>query len=462
MRILMAKIIFPNPAELRGPGFWLQPKNWLAARRKYTRLDYSGEWRKTFGEPNPADRSVPFTNLLQEGKNVSEGFRFIVVGDTGEGDNSQYSLIPLFRTLQPDFMIINGDIAYPAARMDSMDRDTNDFIAGFFEPYRNLQCTIWSTPGDHEYFSPHKGKEYYHLFCTHRFDRLWERYGLRHVPQPGTFWELRDNSGASNLVVLGLDTGMKANMDDSNDWWQIWKRHIEPDHEQHDWLDGRLKEATKANASVIVLFHIPALLEENHKEKYLTTLHKIIAQYKCIRLVVCGHEHNFQYYSPDTFQRYLTTEHLRNNGTAVSAPHYAIAGGGGAYLESTDYKTGSYQSIRYPDAKLWSDISSRGRKIIAALNMQKTLMHDITESFVRSAVEDGDLSMYLSFLMIDVKTNPLTKKMETKVTPVFLDDLNTLFAHLSDETTVDVTMANPPIDPTALQDCIKTNLAFQL
>jgi len=101
------------------------------------------------------DRSAPFSTLV--GSPLPASFRFLILGDTGEGDYSQYGTLPMIRAMRPSFVLINGDVAYPAGRNE-------DFERGFFTPYRGLNVPIWATPGNHEYYSTLKGAEFFGLF----------------------------------------------------------------------------------------------------------------------------------------------------------------------------------------------------------------------------------------------------------------------------------------------------------
>lgn len=96
------------------------------------RVDYSNEWRYEFGKPDPPDRSIQLSQIININKSSKDGFKIIILGDTGEGDKSQYGLLPLIREFDPDLLIINGDVAYPAGRMSS-GQDEDDFVAGFLD-----------------------------------------------------------------------------------------------------------------------------------------------------------------------------------------------------------------------------------------------------------------------------------------------------------------------------------------
>jgi 3',5'-cyclic AMP phosphodiesterase CpdA len=453
----MADIRFPDFTGARGIGYWLRFKNILASRQKMLRVDYSNEWRYSFGDPNPVDRSVPLSRLTNPGKNLKDGFRIIILGDTGEGDRSQYGLVPLINALKPDFIIINGDVAYPAGRI-GMDESKDDFIAGFYKPYSNLNCSIWATPGNHEYYSPNNGRDFYDVFCTRKYDRLWTEYGLRHnVLQPGMYWELSDSVGESNLIIIGLDSGKSANLDGHNDWWQFWKRKIYPDHTQHIWLDDRLRKAQNQGSKVIILFHIPALTREKQVEEYLSTLHSLIADYNCVELVICGHDHNHQQYNPDTFRRYIENQEAHrpiNN----KVPEYIVNGGGGAFLQSTDYADRSYKGVRYPTRQQWKKYARFGRRVVA-MGRDKSFISRVVGMFSKAALSDADAAKLLSFIFVEYRPKwPDDFNMETRITPVFLDDINLLY---DQDEIVNVLDKNHPIKNSRVEACFQRNLEIR-
>ena len=376
-------------------------------------------------------------------KNPNNGFRIIILGDTGEGDRSQYGLLPLIYALKPDFLIINGDVAYPAGRI-GMSPDEDDFVSGFFKPYSNLNCPIWATPGNHEYYSSNNGRDFYDVFCSRKHDRLWSQYGLRHnVLQPGMYWELNDSAGNSKLVIIGLDSGKSANLDGHNDWWQFWKRKIYPDHTQHIWLDERLRKAQNSGSKVIILFHIPALTRDIQVEEYLSTIHQLIADYSCVKLVLCGHDHNHQQYTSEIFRRYIEKEEAYK-GINKTFPDYIVNGGGGAFLQSTDYKDGLYKGIRYPSRDQWKIYAKFGRQIVSSWGRNKSWLSKAVAAFYDDAKTDADAAKYLSFILVEYNSNwPVGVKSEIRVTPVFMDDINQLY---DPNEIVDVMDKNHPID----------------
>ncbi|GEM_PF-1846841 len=462
----MVDLRYPEFAKDRGPGYWLRWGNIVAARRKIFRPDFSNQWRYMFGDPPTPDRSVAFSRLLEPDRLRPDGFRFLILGDTGEGDASQYGLVPLLRALKPDFMIINGDVAYPAGRT-SANHGSDDYVCGLFQPYRDFNCPIWAVPGNHEYYGEGRGREFHDVFCSQTYAGRWENYGLRFVPQPAMFWELRDPERRNDLVVIGIDSGQAANLDGtSKKWWQIWKKTHPGDPQQHDWLAERLGRAQRDGHSVIIMFHIPALVREQHDGKtHLTTLHQIIGSHSCVKLVVCGHEHNYQHYSPAIFERYLQDVHQAHG--ANPDLRYIVSGGGGAYLTTTAFKSGRYASdCLYPTLDQWKELSRIGRKTVDALGLSKTAVARGVSLIEDAALTDADQAQFLSFLLVTVdRRGP---KTVTTVTPVFMDDVQKMYAHLPDNTVVDVTDRNPRVDPAAINACLQDgthangNLGFQI
>lgn len=73
-------------------------------------------------------------------------FDFLVLGDTGEGDVSQYAVVPpmLQAAAGTEFALIASDILYPAG-------DANQYVEKFFIPYRDYPQPIYGVPGNHDW-----------------------------------------------------------------------------------------------------------------------------------------------------------------------------------------------------------------------------------------------------------------------------------------------------------------------
>jgi hypothetical protein len=84
---------------------------------------------------------------------------FLVLGDPGEGDASQYSVVkPLLgKGNGSDFMVICSDVVYPAG-------DVNGYVNAFYIPYKDYAKPIYALPGNHDWYDGLNGFMY--VFCA--------------------------------------------------------------------------------------------------------------------------------------------------------------------------------------------------------------------------------------------------------------------------------------------------------
>jgi hypothetical protein len=76
-------------------------------------------------------------------------FSFLLMGDTGEGDYSQYALVPSLCNVADQcdaaFVFICSDVVYPVGNI-------NEYGDKFYDPYRTLERPIYSVPGNHDWY----------------------------------------------------------------------------------------------------------------------------------------------------------------------------------------------------------------------------------------------------------------------------------------------------------------------
>jgi hypothetical protein len=81
-------------------------------------------------------------------------FSFLVIGDPGEGDASQYSLASRYLKLgQNDdvkFLVVSSDVIYPAGAIE-------DYEAKFYLPFQGFAKPIYAIPGNHDWFDALEG-----------------------------------------------------------------------------------------------------------------------------------------------------------------------------------------------------------------------------------------------------------------------------------------------------------------
>ena len=115
----------------------------VTVARQHGRRGRIGVWRRCRC-PVPGDAA-----------GVEEGdFSFIVIGDPGEGDASQYALVERYieigRRDDIKFLIIASDVIYPAGAM--VDYENN-----FYMPFKGFTKPIYAIPGNHDWFDALEG-----------------------------------------------------------------------------------------------------------------------------------------------------------------------------------------------------------------------------------------------------------------------------------------------------------------
>ncbi len=167
---------------------------------------------------------------------------FVVVGDTGEQDKSQYAVAPALvsESDEVDFLVISSDVVYPAGGV-------NDYVDAVFRPYEGFTKRIFAVPGNHDWYDGLRGFMFH--FCGQtgpppsRIDRSSAlRFALSLTWRPRTTpdgprlaeWRSRVPSFAAGaptqpgsyyaldlgpLLVVCIDTGMKGDLDADQGRW---------------------------------------------------------------------------------------------------------------------------------------------------------------------------------------------------------------------------------------------------
>ena len=282
---------------------------------------------------------------------------FIVLGDTGEQDASQFVVCPALsaavRAHHPGFVLIMSDVIYPAG-------DVDDYRDGLYRPYRSedphfrVEAPLVALPGNHDWYDGLAGFMYH--FCGRDrlppeaytpgfsirslygrlFRILWRRPGeprretkeLRGVApptqapsdpahtidQPGPYYAIR----TAHLMIIAIDTGIDGTID-AGQWEWLTMVSAEPVPKilltgkplvanaalEPCWV-GRRPKRGEQRPSVWELINDPA-------NQYVAT--------------IGGDVHNFQHYSPKEFQA---------QGEEAGGPQlHLVAGCGGAFMHGT-------------------------------------------------------------------------------------------------------------------------------
>jgi Calcineurin-like phosphoesterase len=224
----------PPFAWLRAGTLW-QSRNdqlakWLGDPSPYQREVWLGDW---YGDARP--------DLKIDRKELAEP-SFIVVGDVGEGDTSQYALLATLAEVGrgTDFMVICSDVIYPGGEVD-------EYGDKFFHAYKDYPAPIHGIPGNHDWYDDLSGFMFH--FCGRRRqprrpkprllskarlrDRLWRRHGG--VPDDARVAEMQALRGGSGqraqqpapyyvietrpIDIVAVDTGIVNRIDAAQADW---------------------------------------------------------------------------------------------------------------------------------------------------------------------------------------------------------------------------------------------------
>ncbi|MEO5877488.1 MAG: metallophosphoesterase [Streptosporangiaceae bacterium] len=297
---------------------WLRPSIlWRSRNDVIARWfgDPVDDIRRRWVGPGHSDHVIPFDR---------EGFSFLLLGDTGEGDKSQYAVIPgaLKVGEGTDFMVVASDVIYPVGSV-------NDYPQKFFRPYQGYLQPIYAIPGNHDWYDGLEG--FMRVFCDQRGDgspgpwkgrlgfvakRLWRRpepadetafaagRALRSEPaqqvtQPGPYWIIDSPS----LRIVGIDTGIQGTLD----------------RDQGEWL----RRVSAGPGPKLLVTGKPIYKDDVYQPCRIEgggTVDEIVQAANYVA-VIGGDIHNYQHYPIAR--------------TGEKTVHYLVAGGSGAFMHAT-------------------------------------------------------------------------------------------------------------------------------
>ncbi|MFC3572515.1 metallophosphoesterase family protein [Streptomyces yaanensis] len=305
---------------------WLDPRTLWAAR--------NGVLASWFGDPTGRTRGrwveqreaagAPVDKVIR--RDDPDRFSFMVIGDTGEGDDPQYAVVPGFLKASQDtrFAVIASDVIYPVGAVA-------DYGTKFFRPYQGYQAPIYAIPGNHDWYEDLHG--FMRVFCdaaplapapaprpltaawlrsllwrtprTPDEERLAEARTLRSAPaqqalQPGPYWAV----DAGPVRVIGIDTGLLGTID----------------AEQGRWL----REVSRGPRPKILITGSPLYVDGEHHPCPIDgggTVDDIVRDPDHHYVAAIGGDiHNYQRYPVEVDGRTI---------------QYVVSGGGGAFMHAT-------------------------------------------------------------------------------------------------------------------------------
>jgi uncharacterized membrane protein HdeD (DUF308 family) len=273
--------------------------------------------------------------ITPEGIEGPADFSFLVIGDTGEGDPSQYSLISRYLALGKNddikFLVVSSDVIYPAGSMQ-------DYEANFYLPFQGFAKPIYAIPGNHDWYdalegfnanllepkaarAAMQGRVEADLGLTstgmRRIDRLLAEaqrlrqiYNVKSGSQRAPFFELQ----TADFALLAIDTGILRSVD----------------QRQWAWLERAL-ERSRSKFTMAIVGHprfAGGLGTPSHAEGHdvadsagqFAALYQLLTSHG-VSIAMAGDTHDFEYYR-ESF----------GSGDSARVMHHFVNGGGGAYL----------------------------------------------------------------------------------------------------------------------------------
>ncbi|GGL91911.1 metallophosphoesterase [Nakamurella endophytica] len=237
---------------------------------------------------------------------------FVVLGDPGEGDRSQYAVMSALATFAADttFGVLCGDLQYPAG-------DVNDFVDLFYRPFDSYPGALYAVPGNHDWYDGLTG--FLHHLCGRpapQFDRA------RFVAEGGP--ALRDQPSQQQpvaqrtpyfrvrtrpLTLVCIESGI----------------HNRVDEEQGRWL---LRVSREPGPKVLITGGAPLIANGRREQCRISgapegygDVHQVVVEPRHEYVAaIGGNTHNYQRYP------------VRTAGRTIQ---FVVAGGGGAFLHAT-------------------------------------------------------------------------------------------------------------------------------
>jgi uncharacterized membrane protein HdeD (DUF308 family) len=265
--------------------------------------------------------------ITPQGVTDTGDFSFVVIGDTGEGDASQWSLhdqlIAAGNRDSVKFLVLSSDVIYPDGKM-------KDYEPNFYLPFKGFTKPIYAIPGNHDWFDANEGFNANFLEAgaanlalrarlaedlktdvittDRRFAEiiakaksLREYYQIKNGLQRATFFEMH----TAGFSLIAVDTGIMRTLDDK----------------QQAWLEAALNRAAN-NFKLVVLGH-PFYVGGKYQgrdDRPFDAIHEMLRRHQ-VDIAMAGDTHDFEFYR----EKYAVDGQDRQMLNFVN-------GGGGAYL----------------------------------------------------------------------------------------------------------------------------------
>ena len=309
-----------------GMSWYFDTENWASGIWDSWAAKRTDVWRTEMVkavEPNLNESSF---QINPPGVTNTGDFSFLVIGDPGEGDASQYILHDqIVRNASKDlvkFVVISSDVVYPDGAM-------KDYEKNFWLPMKGVTKPVYAIPGNHDWYDALEG------FAATFFDeksarlamharreidlnitsagsekissqikeaaRLRNEYDVPTGFQQAPYFQLQTN----DFAFISIETGIGRRIDDI----------------QMDWLKKALEKAKGKFIFVLLGHPFYAIGEyQGNMNPDFEKLHQLLKE-SGANIAMAGDTHDLEYY--------VEPPNVNSNGKNM---YHFVNGGGGAYL----------------------------------------------------------------------------------------------------------------------------------
>lgn len=204
--------------------------------------DERREWMRMQREAGEGSKDL----ILRKHASLEE-ISFLVLGDPGEGDASQFAVVPpmLERGGEAHFMVICSDVIYPSG-------DADEYEDKFYRPYEDYSAPIYALPGNHDWYDGLHGFMFHVCGTDARGPgeplalrnaswwkervrrRLWRKPKKADPTQEARRKTWRSAPGQASkqrtpyfaietgpVLLVGIDTGMRGDIDSEQGRWLV-------------------------------------------------------------------------------------------------------------------------------------------------------------------------------------------------------------------------------------------------
>lgn len=329
---LPAAAIFAATIPVWGMSWYFDTENWASGIWNSWAESRTDIWREAMvlavnDREKLAGHAAPTFAVKPPGVTNGTDFAFIVIGDTGEGDASQYVLRDslIAAANQPDvrFVVISSDVIYPVGAM-------RDYEAKFWLPFMGVTKPVYAIPGNHDWYdaleafvatfldeTSARSAMRARIEADHKITTTTDRgidglireaarlRGEYRVPtgfQQAPFFQMQTD----RFALIAVDTGVVKRVDDA----------------ELAWLRTAL-EASRGKFTLVVLGH-PLYANgvyQAEPDSDFEKIHHLLRAYD-VTIAMAGDTHDLEYYAEP---------HTVGAGASRTMHHF-VNGGGGAYL----------------------------------------------------------------------------------------------------------------------------------